>query len=208
MLTDANCKNCRAPLGDDTSLATGSTPQGIVLEDGYVLPPPPQPNPLLAGVWRNKSTLVMSKNARLPNRCVKCNEPADVPPLKRRLTWHHPAFYLIIFVALLIYVIVALVVRQTANVEVGLCEKHKAKRKRDILITWSLVLLGVVGFALAIVASDGNYALLGLLLLLVGTVYGIVTTRIVNATRIDKDFVFLSGVNKDYLDQLPQWPGA
>ena len=150
----------------------------------------------------------MSKNARLPNKCVKCNEPADAPPLKRRLTWHHPAFYLIIFVALLIYVIVALVVRQTANVEVGLCEKHKAKRKRDILITWSLVLLGVVGFALAIVASDGNYALLGLLLLLVGTVYGIVNTRIVNATRIDKDFVFLSGVNKDYLDQLPQWPGA
>jgi len=73
-------------------------PAGIVLEDGYVLPPPPS----MAGVWRDNKTLVMTKDALLPDQCVKCNAPAHGFKLKRKLTWHHPALYLIILVAWII----------------------------------------------------------------------------------------------------------
>ncbi len=184
-----------------------SSPQGIVLEDGYVLPPPPTVGMPGSGVWRDKSVLVMSKDAQLPNRCIKCNEPTN-GRLKRKLTWHHPAIYILILIAWLVYLIVALIVRKRATVGVGLCEEHCAKRRKNLLITWSLVLLGVAGFILAMIEEDGTYALIGALLLLSGIIYGIVFARIVAPSKIDDKFVWLKGVNKDYLNLLPQWPGA
>lgn len=202
--TDAVCKRCRAPLAHNTSQVASSTPQGIVLEDGYVLPPPPAlPG---VGVWRDKSTLVMSQGAELPPRCVKCNVPTHLR-LKRRLTWHHPAIYILIFVALLIYLIVAIIVRKAATVEMGLCDEHQAKRRRNLLITWSLVLVGIAGFVLAVMLEDFTYLLAGFLALVAAMIYGIVAVRIVAPSRIDDRFVWLKGVNKDYLNELPQWPG-
>lgn len=149
----------------------------------------------------------MSKGAALPDRCIKCNEPAYGLRLKRKLTWHHPAIYLLIFVAVLIYLIVALILRKRATVEVGLCERHQAKRRRNVLITWLLVLLGVAGFIMAVVAEDGRYLLAGAILLLGAIIYGLIAVRVVVPSKIDDKFVWLRGVNKNYLNQLPQWPG-
>ncbi len=45
------------------------------------------------GVWQDGDILVMAKVARLPSRCVKCNEPAT-NRLKRSLSfgpWLYPA---------------------------------------------------------------------------------------------------------------------
>jgi len=46
------------------------------------------------GVWRSGSLLVMHRNARLPDRCVKTNSAENVRRLKRNLSWHHPGLYL------------------------------------------------------------------------------------------------------------------
>lgn len=202
--TDQKCKRCSAPLSAHAQSVVG-TQQGIVLQDGYVLPPPPGMG--VAGVWRDASKLVMSKDALLPDRCVKCNAPTT-GRLKRKLSWHHPAIYLIILVALLIYVIVAMVVRKNATVEIGLCDEHRAKRRRNILITWVLVAIGVGGFALAIASNDGTYFGFGALALLGALIFGLVGVRIVTPAKIDDRFVWLRGVNKEYLDELPMWPGA
>jgi hypothetical protein len=188
------------------SAVDGSQVQGIVLEDGYVLPPPPSLGAAGTGVWRDKAALIMSKDARLPDRCVKCNQPTQ-GRLKRNLTWHHPAIYILLLVAWLIYLIVALVVRKRATVELGLCDEHLQKRRRNIFITLGLLLLGVVCFVLAIAANDGTPALLGVLLLLTGMIYGIFSIRVTAPIKIDDRFVWLRGVNLDYLDRLPQWPG-
>lgn len=203
--TATQCKRCHTPFVQELSAADGSQVQGIVLEDGYVLPAPPSPGPA-AGVWRDRATLVMSKDARLPDRCVKCNEPTQ-GRLKRKLTWHHPAIYILILVAWLIYLIVALIVRKRATVELGLCDEHLQIRRRNIWITWALVLLGVACLFFAIAAEDGRMAPLGLLLLLGGAIFGIFAARVTAPTKIDDRFVWLRGVNKDYLDLLPQWPG-
>jgi hypothetical protein len=64
--TATQCKRCRTPFVQELSSADGSQVQGIVLEDGYVLPPPPSLG--TEGVWRDKATLVMSRDARLPDR--------------------------------------------------------------------------------------------------------------------------------------------
>jgi hypothetical protein len=60
---------------------------------------------------------------------------------------------------------------------------------------------------LAIAANDGTPALLGFLLLLTALVFGIIATRVTYPSKIDDRFVWLKGVNSDYLNQLPQWPG-
>jgi hypothetical protein len=202
---DATCKRCHAPLEHHGQGVISSGPQGIVLADGYVLPPPPGIG--TSGVWRDKSRLVMSRDALLPDRCVKCNVPTT-GRLKRKLSWHHPAIYLIILVALLIYLIVAMVLRKTATIEVGLCDEHRAKRRRSVMITWVLALLGVGGLFLGAMTEDGTYALLGLAALLGALIFGLVAVRIVTPHKIDEKFVWLKGVNRDYLDELPQWIGS
>ncbi len=201
---EAACKRCHAPLEPKAAGVVRSSPQGIVLADGYVLPPPPSMG--TAGVWRDKSRLVMTRDALLPDRCVKCNAPT-VGRLKRKLSWHHPAIYLIILVALLIYLIVAMVLRKTATIEIGLCDEHRAIRKRYILITWVLALLGVGGLVLGAMTEDATYALLGLAALLGALIFGVTMVRPVTPHKIDDRFVWLRGVNRDYLDELPQWIG-
>lgn len=185
-----------------------SNSSGIVLEDGYVLPPPPAVGLPGSGVWRDSKKLVMSKDATLPQWCIKCNEPTHGLVLKRKLSWHHPALYLILLVATLIYLIVAMVMRKRATVEIGLCEKHLAKRRQGLWITYILFFLGVGGFVLAIAAGDVTYLLLGVVLLLASVIFGLVAVRVVVPAKIDDRFVWLKGVNEEYLNRLPQWPGV
>ena len=166
--------------------------------------PPPAHN--LNTIWRNDSLLVMTKEALLPNRCVKCNAPAD-EQLKRKLTWHHPALYLLIFASILIYAVVAMIVRKTATVNVGLCEEHLSSRRRNLLITWALGLGAVVSFVAAGFLEDGTFLLLGFTLIMSCAIYGVVTLRVVAPNKIDNYFVWLKGVDANYLQQFPEWRG-
>lgn len=107
----------------------------------------------------------------------------------------------------MIYLIVALVVRKSATVEIGLCDEHLAKRRRDLWIMIGLLIAGLLGLALAIGYSDPTYLLLGFLGLIAAIIYGVVAVRIVTPAKIDDRFVWLKGVNKYYLDELPEWAG-
>jgi hypothetical protein len=207
LATATQCLRCRTPFVQNVSSVPGTNLQGIVLADGYVLPPPPSVGMPGAGVWRDKATLVMSRDALLPKRCVKCNALTD-GRLTRKLTWHHPAIYILILVAWLAYLIVALIVRKRATIEVGLCEEHRSRRRTYIWITLGLVLLGLAGFALAIMANDGAPALFGVLVMLTAIIFGAIAIRVTAPSKIDDRFIWLRGVNKDYLNQFPQWPGA
>ncbi len=44
-----------------------------------------------SGVWRRGNTLIMHKDAPLPDRCIKCNIATNGSYIRRRLSWHHPA---------------------------------------------------------------------------------------------------------------------
>ena len=105
----------------------------------------PHPTHNMPTIWRSNSALVMTKQALLPQRCVKCNAPTQ-HTLKRNLRWHHPALYLVIFGGVLLYFILSLVLSKSATIHIGLCETHAAARKRDMLITCVLVLLSFGSF--------------------------------------------------------------
>lgn len=156
-------------------------------------------------VWREGAVLVLEPGAELPPRCVKCNEPAELPLKERKLYWHHPAYYLIALVALLIYAIVALIVRKQTTVAPGLCANH---RKRRTLWITAAILGPLLGFPM-MTLSEGNcgFILLGALFLFGGIVGGLMGARIVYADRIDDHEVRLKGCGEAFLESLPS-PGV
>jgi hypothetical protein len=157
------------------------------------------------GVWQDGKTLVMVKIARLPSRCVKCNEPTDYR-LRRSLSWIHPALY-ILLISPLIFIIVALIVRKTAKIEVPLCDEHREKRNRIILIGWIIALAGLaVCFTPAFLGEDYAMAiLLGIVMILAGLIVGN-NSQVVVPKKINDSHVWLSKVCPAYLDQLPWLP--
>src|SRR6476660_2337793 len=82
-----------------------------------------------AGLWRHGDMLVMHRLAPLPDICVKSNEPAT-RRLRRSLSWHHPAIFLLLLISPLIYIIVALILRKSATLYIPLTDEWFARRRR------------------------------------------------------------------------------
>jgi uncharacterized membrane protein len=153
----------------------------------------------------------MHKQTVLPDRCVKSNQPAFGRRLRRDLSWHHPAIYLTIFIHLLLYIVLALILRKKAVIDIGLSEQWFAKRRRAMLIGWGSLLAGIGLMIAGIAAIDmtpemGLLIVLGLLVLLIGALYGLIRSRLVTPKRITQDYVWLKGVHPDFLAELPHWP--
>lgn len=157
---------------------------------------------------RDGDKVVMGRKARLPDICFKCGDPACTR-IKRKLQWHHPAFYLFILLNLLIYAIVAMCVSKKAEVEVPLCAKHKARRKMVIGIGWAgvgvLVLSIVIGVAIS--PKGGGLIPLGFLVFVACLVcVGIINTA-GRSARISDKLVWLKGAGPTFLAALPVHSG-
>jgi hypothetical protein len=164
--------------------------------------------PSAAGsMWRMNKQLVTVSETPFPDRCVKCNAPANGYRLKRALSWHHPGFYFLLLCNLLIYAIVAMAVRKKAVLHVGLCEQHRAQRKQTILIslvgTLAGLALGFVGGAF----DSGWVIFIGIVMFLGFLFYGLLKAPMVSSAKITKENVWLKGVHPDFLAGFPEWPG-
>jgi hypothetical protein len=163
---------------------------------------------ILGGLWRSGKLLVMRKQALLPDRCVKCNQPANGFRLRRNLSWHSPWLFLLLVVAWLVYIIVAAVTSKKARIEIGLCEEHRRIRSRDLLIAWLAVAAALGSFVMAGIFNPGwPYALTGTVLLLGAIIYGVARVPQVQPKRIDDQFVWLNGVAPEYLADLNEFTG-
>jgi hypothetical protein len=176
-------------------------PAGIVLEDGYVLPPPPQP-----GVWQQGKTLIMDKTASLPDCCVKCNAPANGLRLQKRLRWHHPLLYLLVIPGVLIYAIVATFLSQQAIITFGICADHKRRRRIIWAIGAALLIIGLLMPVAALANESGGVAGIGFLILLVAIVWLVMASKFVNVKKMDERFVWMTGINQDFLAHFPALP--
>lgn len=162
-------------------------------------------------VWRDGKQLVMRKDAVLPYRCIKSNEPAS-GLLKRQLSWHQPAVYLLVAVSPLIYVIVAFFLQHKAKIEVGLSPKWFQRRLWTMLMAWLMVIAGLAtGIAgIAWSTPQNNTWILtaiGFPLMLIAAIVGLKICSIVTAKKVDREYVWLNGVHRDFLATLPQWEG-
>jgi hypothetical protein len=159
------------------------------------------------GLWREGKKLFTRSETPFPDRCVKCNAPANGFRLKRVLYWQHPAYYLLLLCNLLILLIVVMIVRQKAVVHIGLCETHRKQRQLAIIICLSGIFAGLGMIIGGGVAQSGWLALAGALIFLTGAIWGIVKGRTIAATKIDKGSVWISGVCREFLEELPERPG-
>lgn len=163
------------------------------------------------GLWRKANLLVMHKQAELPDRCVKSNQPAHGGRLRRKLNWHHPGVYFTLLISIWIYVLVAIFVTKKATINIGLSEAWFARRRTAMIVSWSLVLAGIGLIVVGIVAFErtpafGLLIALGIIGMLGAAIYGLVAARMVAASRITDEYVWLKGVHPDYLRDLPTWP--
>jgi hypothetical protein len=161
------------------------------------------------GMRREGKLLLMSKGAEFPDRCVKCNAPAEGYRLKRDLSWHSPGYYVLIFFlcpGLLTYIIVAMIVRKTARAWVPLCPRHRSARLRDIAIGWLGALAGIA-MMFGAATAPGDYGPMmvtgGLVVFLVALLYGVLRAQAVVPSKIDKTMVWLRSISPDFLAMLP-----
>jgi len=156
-------------------------------------------------MWREGKVLVIRKGAAFPDRCIKCNAPAVAPKRRYKLSWHSPWLYLLILAALLLYAIVAAIVRKTAVVEVGLCERHQKRVLWGRVLGWGGLALELVFIALAVNtqnAISGLFLIAALFWLLIWAIAAMSVSRLVLPVRIDDRYVRLKGCGPDFLGAL------
>ena len=155
------------------------------------------------GLHREGRLLVATKKATFPDRCVKCNQPANGYRLKRNLYWHPPAYYLILIVCnVLIYALVALFVRKTATFRIGICRKHRMRRRYAILFGWFCVALSFVLVAGAVEWSNGWLAIASAICALFGIIYGVLASRMIAPKRINKKHAWILGAGPNFLSSI------
>ncbi len=170
-------------------------------------------------VWRDGPLLIVRRGAELPDWCVRCGSAASGRRVKRYLTWA-PLLVRLASVALAVGVYFVfrplamlavcswLLGARRATVEVGLCDRHAARRFRGQLVgTASLVLgLGLVFFE--VWRIRGGLPMVGALpaglaVLALGIGYAAWADRAVRARRIDRQWLHLAGCARGFLDRLP-----
>jgi hypothetical protein len=162
-----------------------------------------------ARLWRSDKLLIIGRDSDLPNRCVKCNDTAEDPTKTRTVYWHHPGFYAVLLINVIVYAIVALIVRKKAQVSPGLCAAHKQRRRAGLAIGWGGFICGVIATGAAAGNNSPGLALLLLFATLGSIIAGMVISRIVYPKRIDDRYVQLKGCGEAFLAGLPEFrPGA
>ena len=91
--------------------------------------------------------------------------------------------------------------------------KILTRRLIFVLATWVCVFLGVFGFGYAIYLSDtasnedyiGLIILFSLLLFITAPIVYLIGGRIITASKIDDYYIWIKGVNWEYLSEFPQF---
>jgi len=156
-------------------------------------------------VWREGPILVMRKSAALPGGCVRCGQP-EASRLHQRFYWHSPWLYALI-ISPILYVILALILRKSAEANVPLCDFHRSRRRLLVTIGAVASSLGFVAMGAAIYWDRGDLAAGAGLAALAGLVLLAVRSRVLQPKRIDDNFAWLRGADHAYLAPLPDWRG-
>jgi hypothetical protein len=167
------------------------------------------PAPTQEGIngWCEAGRLVLpATGARLPDRCVVCNAAAHGYALRKKFYWHHPAVYLGLLVNVIVYAVLAMVLRKTATVSFGLCPKHRAKRVYGLWIGWggfglafcAMLACAVIGAAETILATIAAMVLL--------PIVGFILARTAVPAKIDERWIWLK-VGERFLETFPSQRG-
>jgi hypothetical protein len=161
------------------------------------------------GVWRSGDKLVMRRDAVLPNRCVRTGRPAEGEHVDLTLHSHHPALYLALLGHLGLYAILATVMGKKARVRVGVCADARRSQASTNAVCWLLAMGGsTVALVSGVLEWPWWFVLGGVAAMLAAApVFLWGGARLVTASRMDGEYVWLSGVHPHFLATLPSWQG-
>jgi uncharacterized membrane protein len=182
-----------------------------------------QPPPVAEGAWRDGPCLIVHRSFRdYPQRCIVCNAPTQTARSRVSVRWVRAPIVLII-VGLAISPPLALVIWMalpTAFVFPRVCDEHLRRETWGRRIPWILALLGIVAFVgsltVVVSASDADgmadlaipvgmlMAISGVIIFWVAIAYGVMRPRMLTASKIDKQFVWLDKVSQEYLQQFSE----
>lgn len=135
----------------------------------------------------------------LPPLCVKCGAPPTAW-LRRKYYWHTPWIYLVLLLNVLVFAIVAMIVRKWLHVNVPLCATHAAGRRKQLAVAWGLAAAGMVlPFVLIAVGLPAWLGFLMVVLVPVGVVVG-VRSNPLTPRRIDEAGGKFKGASAAFLD--------
>lgn len=154
------------------------------------------------GCRREGKFVIVPIGEDLPPRCILCNAPAQTPVKSKKVSWHSVWWVLLILVNILLYIIVALIVRKRAEVSPGFCAEHIAQRKKRGAISLLVALACFVGSGLLFFVQSSALAGLPLIPAFCAMIYAAVATGTVHATEISKTYIKLKGCKEPFLASI------
>jgi hypothetical protein len=199
------CKRCKLPFNDGAQVEAQPS-QNAYAQDPYTQAPyaPQQQygSDSALNVWRDGSQLVAANNTTLPERCIKCNAPASTL-LKRTVEWYPPYVLLIFLLVHIAGIILYCITRKRATLYIGLCEAHLNRRRFGLLIGICMLVGSVLFFWTSVTGDAPQWALLAVIVFMVGLCVTVSVWRIVKASKIEEPYVWLKGINSEFLETLP-----
>ena len=208
----ATCQVCQQPVGTDNLIELNGVrvcaackPVALqTMREGLSLGG--------ASVWVQGKKVVTRDGAVFPARCFKCNTSTTDAAIQRKLYWNSPWLLFLIFtpyLGIIAYIIVAIILRKRATIDLHVCPKHQQQRTYGIIGSWLCVVGAIAAIASAIAFSKGWLGLVGAILIVGAVVVAINWARYVLVTRIDKNkTVWLRGAGAEFRASLPPWPGS
>ncbi len=168
--------------------------------------PPPLPyarTPVVpVGIWRKGKTLILHRNAALPQRCMKTNSP-DAVMVGRTFIWYNRLLLLALPAGLLLAAILIALLQKKAEVSIGLSRKYILRRRLAIAVGWLSLLPLLGGIVAGIAMENPLVALTGLIVFLACVIYAAAAAPLIRAVRIDDWYVHLNGCCEEYLATFP-----
>jgi hypothetical protein len=152
-------------------------------------------------IWRHRSAVVVTRDTIWPKRCIKCNAPTD-KSIHRLLVYVNPWIYLSILISILITIILALVFQKKFKMDIPVCAKHIAYRKRVILINWLLFAVVAIGVWLTVAEIFQLGVMISGVALLAMLIFGL-SNRLAYINKYKEPYVYIRGAKREFLDSLP-----
>jgi hypothetical protein len=157
--------------------------------------------------FRDHHLIRVMNDERLPDCCIWCAQ-TSAHRVRKTFYWHGQWLYLLLLLGALPYVIIALILRQKMVLDVPLCGKCFAARRKRVWIGVALLLgLVPVGIVVGIAAPAPVGAIAGLLIAFLMFLAGLlmVTERLLIPTHIDEacGFGTFRGASPKFLRMLP-----
>jgi hypothetical protein len=152
----------------------------------------------LQGCWRHGPILVIRQGCALPDRCVKCNAPAELPKKPMGFHWHPRVIFFSLFRMM------------STRIELapGLCTQHRQRRDLGLGVGWGGALLSAMLLIIGAALENLELMLIGFLMILFSMAGGVFMSRVLVPLEITKELARFKGCGKAFLDSLPIFPSG